>query len=93
MLLWRLCRVFMRTREVTLGEGSSGNSSGKSELRALTLRISRVVGTMKRFGFKITPQSGAMLADVAQATNEFGLFRVLEQKLKDMEEDEPDFGL
>ena len=87
MLLWRLCRVFMRTRESVLSSEAT-NVNGKPDLRMLTLRIARVVSTMKRFGFKITPQSSAMLNDVAQATGEFGFFRVLEGKLKEMEQEE-----
>ena len=97
MLLWRLCRLFMRTREAMLIEPSSSGAGSaavsKQELRGLTLRIARVVATMKRYGYRVTPQSGAMLQDVASATADFGLFRVLEEKMKEMESEEPDFGL
>lgn len=33
----------------------------KNELRGLTLRIARVVAMMNRYGYRVTPQSGAML--------------------------------
>lgn len=49
----------------------------KNELRGLTLRIARVVAMMNRYGYRVTPQSGAMLQDVAAATTDFGYFRVL----------------
>ena len=106
MLLWRMCRVFMRMREASPPASSDPTSTAaasatpltaKNELRGLTLRIARVVAMMNRFGYRVTPQSGAMLQDVAAATGEFGFFQVLEKKLKEMEKEggveEPDFGL
>lgn len=111
MLLWRMCRVFMKTREAALppsdpiqtsstaasSSSSSAPLTSKNELRGLTLRIARVVAMMNRFGYRVTPQSGAMLQDVAAATGEFGFFQVLEKKLKEIEKEggveEPDFGL
>ncbi len=109
MLLWRMCRVFMKMREAALppsdptstsstaASSSSAPLTAKNELRGLTLRIARVVAMMNRFGYRVTPQSGAMLQDVAAATGEFGFFQVLEKKLKEMEKEggveEPDFGL
>lgn len=35
--------------------------TSKNELRGLTLRIARVVAMMNRYGYRVTPQSGAML--------------------------------
>jgi hypothetical protein len=107
MLLWRMCRAFMRLRETAppaseaaaLSTSSPGAAalSTKNELRGLTLRIARVVAMMNRYGYRVTPQSGAMLQDVAAATGEFGFFQVLEKKLKAIEEErgveEPTFGL
>lgn len=72
MLLWRMCRLFMRMRESALSDGSSvaaaavgggpaPSVSTKQELRGLALRIARVVSTMNRYGYRVTPQSGAML--------------------------------
>jgi hypothetical protein len=75
MLLWRMCRLFMRLREAALGAAAStadpnapvtGTMASqplttKNELRGLTLRIARVVAMMNRYGYRVTPQSGAML--------------------------------
>lgn len=78
MLLWRMCRLFMRLRERALGAAASSASAAdpaapvtgtmasqplttKNELRGLALRIARVVAMMNRYGYRVTPQSGAML--------------------------------
>ena len=74
MLLWRMCRLFMRLREQAIGGSGSGadasNPTGtlattpltaKNQLRGLTIRIARVVAMMNRYGYRVTPQSGAML--------------------------------
>jgi len=78
MLLWRMCRLFMRLREQALGAAANAGASAdgpapvtgtmasqplttKNELRGLTLRIARVVAMMNRYGYRVTPQSGAML--------------------------------
>ena len=74
MLLWRMCRLFMRLRETALGAPATADPSApvtgtmasqplttKNELRGLTLRIARVVAMMNRYGYRVTPQSGAML--------------------------------
>lgn len=73
MLLWRMCRLFMRLRETALGSATADPTAPvtgtmasqplttKNELRGLTLRIARVVAMMNRYGYRVTPQSGAML--------------------------------
>jgi hypothetical protein len=43
MLLWRMCRLFMRQRETAMADGAG--PMAKADLRGLTHRLARVVST------------------------------------------------